>query len=58
MTGVDVIKIGRRNLTSVTVINATTVTGVIPAGATTGPIFISNSAGSDFSAGGFTVTTP
>jgi hypothetical protein len=58
MTGVDVIKIGRRNLTSVTVIDATTVTGVIPAGATTGPIFVSNSAGSDFNPGGFTVTTP
>jgi hypothetical protein len=56
MTGVDVIKIGRRNLTSVTVIDATTVTGVIPAGATTGPIFVSNSAGSDANAGGFTVT--
>jgi hypothetical protein len=56
MTGVDVIKIGRKNLTSVTVIDATTVTGVIPAGATTGPIFVSNSAGSDFNPGGFTVT--
>jgi hypothetical protein len=58
MTGVDVIKIGRKNLTSVTVIDATTVTGVIPAGATSGPIFVSNSAGSDFNPGGFTVTTP
>jgi hypothetical protein len=58
MTGVDVIKIGRKNLTSVNVIDATTVTGVIPAGASTGPIFVSNSAGSDFNPGGFTVTTP
>jgi hypothetical protein len=58
MTGVDVIKIGRKNLTSVIVIDATTVTGVIPAGATSGPIFVSNSAGSDFNPGGFTVTTP
>jgi hypothetical protein len=58
MTGVDVIKIGRKNLTSVTVIDATSVTGVIPAGASTGPIFVSNSAGSDFNPGGFTVTTP
>jgi hypothetical protein len=58
MTGVDVIKIGRRNLTSVNVIDATTVTGVIPVGAATGPIFVSNSAGSDFNPGGFTVTTP
>jgi hypothetical protein len=58
MTGVDVIKIGRKNLTSVTVIDATTATGVIPAGATTGPIFISNSAGGDFDDVGYTVTTP
>jgi hypothetical protein len=58
MTGVDVIKIGRKSLTSVNVIDATTVTGVIPAGASTGPIFVSNSAGSDFNPGGFTVTTP
>jgi hypothetical protein len=42
----------------VTVIDATTVTGVIPAGATTGPIYVSNSAGGDANAGGFTVTTP
>jgi hypothetical protein len=29
---------------------------VIPAGATTGPIFVSNSLGSDFNSIGFTVT--
>jgi hypothetical protein len=56
--GVNVIKIGRKDLTSVTGVNSTTVTGVIPAGAATGPILMSNSAGQDFNAGGFTVTGP
>ena len=56
--GVNVIKIGRKDLTSITGVNSTTVTGVIPAGAATGPIFMANSAGSDFNAGGFTVTGP
>ena len=54
--GVDVIKIGRKDLTSVTGVNSTTVTGVIPVGAATGPILMSNSAGSDFNSIGFTVT--
>jgi len=56
MDGVDTIKIGRKNLTSVTGVSSTSVTGVIPAGATTGPIFVSNSLGSHFLASGFTVT--
>ena len=56
--GVNVIKIGRKDLTSVTGVNSTTVTGVIPVGAATGPIYMANSAGSDFNAGGFTVTGP
>jgi hypothetical protein len=51
-----VIKIGRKDLTSVTGVNSTTVTGVIPAGAATGPILVSNSLGSHFDASGFTVT--
>jgi uncharacterized repeat protein (TIGR02543 family) len=56
MNGVDVIKIGRRNLTSVTGVSETSVTGVIPAGASSGPIFVSNSLGSHFFPSGFTVT--
>jgi hypothetical protein len=56
MDGVDVIKIGRRNLTSVTGINSTSVRGVIPEGAVTGPILVSNSMGSHFVASGFAVT--
>ncbi len=56
MNGVDVIKIGRKALTSITGISSTSVSGVIPAGATTGPIFVSNSLGSDFNSIGFTVT--
>jgi hypothetical protein len=56
MDGVDVIKIGRKVLTSITGISSISVSGVIPAGATTGPIFVSNSLGSHFVAGGFTVT--
>jgi hypothetical protein len=58
MNGVDVIKIGRRNLTSVTGTSATSVTGVIPAGASSGPIFVSNSLGSHFFPSGFTVVAP
>lgn len=56
--GVDVIKIGRKILTSITVINSTTVTGVIPAGASTGPILISNADGPGVLESGFTVTGP
>ena len=56
MNGVDVIKIGRKALTSITGISSTSVSGVIPSGATTGPIFVSNSLGSDFNSIGFTVT--
>jgi hypothetical protein len=56
MDGVNAIKIGRKNLTSVTGISSTSVSGVIPAGATTGPILVSNSLGSHFDASGFTVT--
>jgi hypothetical protein len=56
MDGVDVIKIGRKVLTSITGISSISVSGVIPAGATTGPIFVSNSLGSHFVASGFTVT--
>ena len=58
MNGVDVIKIGRKVLTLITGINETSVTGVIPVGATTGPILVSNALGSHFLASGFTVTTP
>jgi hypothetical protein len=56
MDGVDVIKIGRRVLTSITGISSTSVSGVIPSGATTGPILVSNALGSHFVATGFTVT--
>lgn len=54
--GVDIIKVGRKVLTSITGINSTTVSGVIPGGSLTGPIYIANSIGSDFNAVGFTVT--
>ena len=57
MNGVDVIKIGRKVLTLITGINETSVTGVIPVGATTGPILVSNALGSHFLASGFAVTT-
>jgi len=56
MDGVDTIRIGRKNLTSVTGISSTSVSGVIPVGAATGPILVSNSLGSHFDASGFTVT--
>jgi hypothetical protein len=54
--GVDVIKVGRKVLTSITGVNSTTVTGVIPGGSSSGPIYVANSIGSDFNATGFTVT--
>jgi hypothetical protein len=57
MDGVDVIKIGRKLLTSITGISSTSVSGIIPAGAVSGPIFVSNSLGGHFSADGFTVTS-
>lgn len=56
LNGVSSVRIGRRALTSVTGVDSTSVTAVIPAGATTGPIVLSNSFGSDFIASGFTVT--
>ena len=56
LNGVDVIKIGRRVLTSITGVSSTSITGVIPVGASSGPIMVSNSFGGDFSATGFTVT--
>ena len=56
LNGVDVIKIGRRLLTSITGVSSTSMTAVIPSGATTGPIMVSNSFGGDFSPSGFTVT--
>lgn len=56
LNGVSSVRIGRRALTSVTGVSATSVTAVISAGATTGPIVLSNSFGSDFIASGFTVT--
>ena len=56
MNGVDVIKIGRKLLTSITGESSTSVSGVIPAGASSGPIFVSNSLGSHFVAVGFTIT--
>ncbi len=56
MDGVNVIKIGILDLTSITGISSTSVSGVIPVGATTGPIFVSNSIAPDVYFSGFTVT--
>jgi hypothetical protein len=55
--GVDTVKIGLENLTSITGVTSTSVTGTIPAGATSGPIFVSNSLGGGVLFSGFTVTT-
>lgn len=54
--GVDSLKIGRKSLTNITGVSSTSVTGVIPADATSGPIFVGNSYGRDFLVSGFTVT--
>jgi DNA/RNA endonuclease G (NUC1) len=43
--------------TSVTVVNANTVTAIVPAGATTGPITVTGTGGIDASATDFTVTS-
>jgi hypothetical protein len=55
LDGVTSVKIGRRALTSVTGVSSTSLTGVIPAGATSGPLVVTNSFGSDFSSSIFTV---
>jgi hypothetical protein len=54
--GVTSVKIGRKLLTSVTGINSTTLTAVVPAGTSSGPIVVTNEFGSDFSDTNFTVT--
>jgi hypothetical protein len=56
LDGVNSVRIGRRALTSVTGVSSTSVTAVIPAGATSGPLVLSNSFGSDFSSSNFTVS--
>jgi hypothetical protein len=55
LDGVTSVKIGRRALASVTGVSSTSVTAVIPAGATSGPLVVTNSFGSDFSSSNFTV---
>ena len=55
LDGVTSVKIGRRALTSVTGVSSTSVTAVIPAGATSGPLVVTNSFGSDFASSNFTV---
>jgi mucin-19 len=57
LNGVDTVRIGLKNLTSIVGISPTSVTGVIPAGASSGPIFVSNSLGGGVLFSGFTVTT-
>jgi hypothetical protein len=56
LDGVTSVKIGRRALTSVRGDSSTSVTAVIPAGATSGPLVVTNSFGSDFSSSNFTVS--
>jgi hypothetical protein len=56
MDGVNVIKIGRKNLTSVIGISSTSVSGIIPAGATSGPILVQNPLGSHYLPMIFTLT--
>jgi hypothetical protein len=55
--GVDTVRIGLENLTNITGLTSTSVTGTIPAGASSGPIFVSNSLGGGVLFSGFTVTT-
>jgi hypothetical protein len=54
--GVTSVKIGRKALITVSGVNSTTLTAVIPAGTTSGPIVVTNEYGSDFSDSNFTVT--
>jgi hypothetical protein len=57
LNGVDTVRVGLKNLTSIVGISPTSVTGVIPVGASSGPIFVSNSLGGGVLFSGFTVTT-
>jgi len=54
--GVTSVKIGRKALITVNGVDSTTLTAVIPAGTTSGPIVVTNEYGSDFSDSNFTVT--
>jgi hypothetical protein len=54
--GVTSVKIGRKALITVIGVDSTTLTAVIPAGTTSGPIVVTNEYGSDFSDSNFTVT--
>lgn len=56
LDGVNSVKIGRKTMTSVTGVSSTSVTAVVPVGATSGPIVVTNSFGSDFSTQTFTVS--
>ena len=56
LDGVTSVKIGRKALITVNGVNSTTLTAVIPAGTTSGPIVVTNEFGSDFSDSNFTVT--
>jgi len=58
LDGVTSVKIGRKVLTSVTGVSSTSVTAVIPVGATSGPLVVTNSFGSDATGSSYFSITP
>ena len=57
-TGATAVTLNGVVITGFTVVNSTTITFVVPAGATSGPIAITTPGGTATSTGTFTVTTP
>jgi hypothetical protein len=58
LTGASALTLNGVAVTDFTVVNATTLTFVVPAGATSGPVAVTTQGGTATSAGAFTVTVP
>ena len=58
LTGATAVTLNGTAITGYTVVNATTITFVLPTGATTGTIAVTTPGGTATSTGSFTVTTP
>lgn len=56
LNGVTIVQLTFVDLATITGVSSTSMTAVVPAGATSGPIYVENTYGSDFNFTGFTVT--
>jgi len=56
LNGVTIVQLTFVDLVTITGVSSTSMTAVVPAGATSGPIYVENTYGSDFNFTGFTVT--